>query len=377
MEEIYFTDQLIQAGFAVEYWDLSNLFFPDINFGWELERDYVIKVRDYREFEEMIAARDRNRCRFIVGIIFNGLTIKLHRILTRHNCYLIFFARIGIPTFSPHDALLKKVVKNYHNYLRPGKIKEKFLNIVNQLYNNIGLTKHYDAVFAAGHIQESRYRGVSKVIPINFYDYDRYLCVKDNPSRLIPYDYCVFLDDNLAYDIDFVAFTIKTVTAKLYYQSLCAFFDRLENLFKVRIVIAAHPKAEYHGNEFGDRAIIQGKTNELVKDCHFAITSYSASTSYAILYKKPIVFIYTNELIDFVSCQTIKSFANMLDASIFNIDKIHHDDDLLQANISKINHSKYEDFKYNYLTSKSTENKLSGDIFMEFLTSLHNSLRIE
>ena len=235
MEDIYFTNQLIQEGFTIEYWDLSNMFFPDINFGWELERDYVKKVRDYPEFEEMILAQDINQCLFIVGIIFNGLTIKLHRILTRNKCYLIFFARIGIPTFSRHDSLLRKVIKNYHNYLRIGKIKEKLLNIIEPIYNKIGLTKNYDIVFAAGLIQESKYSRISNVIPINFYDYDNYLCVKDNTSPIITYAYCVFLDDNLAYDIDFVAFTIKTVTAKLYYNSLCAFFDSLEKLFNLKI----------------------------------------------------------------------------------------------------------------------------------------------
>lgn len=374
IEDIFFIDQLRQERFFIEYWDLSNIFFPNINFAWELERDYVKKVRDYAEFEEMILAQDMKRCLFIVCITFNGLTIKLQRILTTNNCYLIFLARIGLPTFSRHDSLLKKVIKNYRNYLRFGKIKEKILNLIEQIYNKIGLIKNYDLVLAAGLIQKSKYNGISNVIPINFYDYDNYLCVKDDTYCIITYEYCVFLDDNLVYDIDFIAFNIKTVTATLYFKSLCAFFDSLEKLFNLKVVVAAHPKVEYQGNEFGNRDIIKGKTNELVKDCNFTITSHSASTSFAILYKKPIVFIYTNELKDLVCCQTIKQFAYILDASIFNIDTIQSEDDLLQAQISNVNSTKYEDFKYKYLTSKSTENKLSCNILLEFLNQLINSL---
>jgi len=371
MEDDFFINHLIQEGFSIEYWDLSNIFFPHINFSWEVERDYVTKIHNYAEIDDMILSQDINSCFFIVNITFSGLVIKLYRILTRYNCTLIYFDRTGLPPFSRNGSFLLMVFKNHRHYLRIEKIKKKFIDEIAIIYKKIGLIKNYDIVFAAGSVEELKYNSLSEVISINYFDYDSYLTVKYNTSRIIKNEYCVFLDDNIIYNTDFKMSNIKTVTETLYYKSLRAFFDRLENKYNLIVVIAAHPKADYKGNEFGNREIIKGKTNELVKDCNFAITHYSTSISFAILYKKPIIFIYTNELEDLIYCQTIKHYAHILGASIFNIDKIQSEDDLMQAKIINVNYSKYEDYKYKYLTSKLTENKLSSNIFLDYMNKFN------
>lgn len=373
-EEDHYLNELIQAGISIEYWDLSNIFFPDIDFVWEVKGDYIKKIHDYTELEEMILAQDIKKCFFIVMITFSGKVIKLHRILTKYKCYLIFFARSGLPAFSANESLLRKVVKNSRNYLRIDKLKQKYLTEIAMIYKRIGLIKNYDLVFAAGSVEESRYNGISKIIPINHFDYDNYLGLKDNPEQIINNEYCVFLDDNLVYDTDFKINNIKTIKPIPYFKSLCNFFDWVEKKYNLKVVIAAHPKAEYQGNEFGDRLIINDKTNELVKNCHFTIAHYSTSISYAILYNKPIIFIHTKEMKDMFYFQTIKYFANVLNANIYNINENPSEHNINEIKISNIDYSKYEDYKYKYLTSKLSENELSCNVFLQLMNKLINSL---
>lgn len=368
-EHDFYMNELIQAGIFVEYWDLTKIFFPNVKFTVEVERNYIKRFHNYAEFEDTILAQDIRKCFFIVMINFNGMVIKLYRILSKYNCYLIFFARSGLPSFSANESLLLKVVRNYRNYLRIDKIKQIFFNVIAKISQQMGLIKNYDLVFAAGSVEESRHRGLSKVIPINHFDYDNYLCVKNNPNRIINTDYCVFLDDNLVYDTDFKILNIKTVEPTSYFTSMRTFFDRVEKYFNLKVVIAAHPKAQYQGSEFGNREILKGKTNELVKDCHFAVAHYSTSVSYPVIFKKPIIFIYTSDMKQkSYFLKEIINFAKVLNQPLLNIDSVHTGEFALK----EVDIDKYEEYKFKHITSLKSESECSRDIFLKFIESYHN-----
>ena len=63
----------------------------------------------------------------------------------------------------------------------------------------------------------------------------------------------------------------------------------------------------------------------------------------------------------------IKSSANYLNASIYNVDEIT---DGNQVIIKSPNQELYESYKYSYLTSQETENKVSAEIFWSEINSL-------
>ena len=54
----------------------------------------------------------------------------------------------------------------------------------------------------------------------------------------------------ISVEIDALILNIKSVEPISYFKSLCVFFDSLEKKFNLKVVIAAHPKAEYQGTEF-------------------------------------------------------------------------------------------------------------------------------
>ena len=78
---------------------------------------------------------------------------------------------------------------------------------------------------------------------INYFDYDDFLSTKFS-QRIIPEKYCVFHDEYLPHHPDFSMLGINTVDEKLYYKDLNIFFNLIEETYKVKVVIAAHPKAE-------------------------------------------------------------------------------------------------------------------------------------
>ncbi len=371
-EEDFYVEALIQAGIPIEYWDLSKIFFPDVEFNCAIERDYVKIIYDYKLLEEMIAAQDIKKCFFITLITFNGKVIKLNRLLTTYNCFLILFARGGLPDFSVSGSLLWEVFENPRNYLTIDKLKQKCLTEIAKLYKQAGLIKNYDLVFAAGAIEQLRYQ-TSEVIPINHFDYDKYRFQEKPSAPIVVGDYCVFLDDNIAYDADFKMYNIRTVTPTRYTTSLCTYFDMIEDTHAVKVVIAAHPKSVYRGGEFGNREIIKGKTDELVRDCHFTVAHYSTSISFSILYRKPIVFTYTNEMKTMIYYQYIIAMAQVLDAQLMNIDEIIHDGEPGRETIKAINHSRYEEYKYKCLTSRNSENRSSCDVVLQTMIDLINS----
>ena len=73
-------------------------------------------------------------------------------------------------------------------------------------------------------------------------------------------------------------------------------FNYLETKYSVRMVVAAHPKSNYHGDEFGGREIIRGNTMELVKNAEFSIVHGSMSISYSVIFNKPIILAITDEM---------------------------------------------------------------------------------
>ena len=125
------------------------------------------------------------------------------------------------------------------------------------------LVKDYDIVFAAGSVAEESHKKSSKVVLVNSVDYDDYKHIRKNPSRLIDEKYCIFLDVMLPYHPDFVILGEKSIDPSLYYRNIDKFFENLENRFRLKVVIAVHPKSNYKGDCFGGRSYYQYKTCEL------------------------------------------------------------------------------------------------------------------
>jgi len=211
-----------------------------------------------------------------------------------------------------------------------------------------------------------------KCIKGNSWDYSRYVRHSGSANFKREKNYAVFLAnpgpknpyaDSFLYDAKII------LTTKNWYLSLDRFFLKLENLFGIKVIIASHPKSknEKKLNYLGSRRAYSNKTIDLVKNSKFVITSSSTSISYALLYKKPIYFIYSNELKKNPSLmKTIFFLSKLLGTNSFNIDDFFNKDLILSS--KKINKKKYIYFIKNYLTSRQ-DKKANFQIIQELIES--------
>ncbi|MCC9071728.1 hypothetical protein LNQ49_09065 [Flavobacterium sp. F-65] len=369
----YYLGECIENGLNVEYWDVTNLFFSEINF---VESNYfettVIKMSSLKELNKRLSTMDISSTFFITNINYEFRVWRLYRILTSFNCKLAFFARGMYPT--PKVKVSSKVIKLLSNF--------EFKRILNGLKNKLSIIlkkyniiKTYDFVFRAGSEGGNTFYGNTfdlkkgKVIEINYFDYDKYLNLI-NDNEVVKEDYVVFMDQYLAYHPDVAICGLKYVDADVYYTELNNFFNVIEKKYNTSVVIAAHPKAIGYktNNPFENRKIVFDKTSELVKDSKFALTHHSTAISFPILFKKPIVLLNSDELKKAMpDLYDLTNFiGDCLSAEVVNFDRFDINKELdLYVDIEKFN-----DYKYKYLSSVESENQLSSEIFIKTILKL-------
>lgn len=138
--------------------------------------------------------------------------------------------------------------------------------------------------------------------PVVFFhssNYEECLLNKDK-ERIIRDKYCVFVDQFLPYHSDLIAKGIK-IDPKQYYSRLNALFAVIEKEYNIKVVVAAHPKADYklHSECFPNNSVYYNQTCRLIKDSEFVIYHFSDSLSYVAVYKKPVLVAADQEVLAF------------------------------------------------------------------------------
>ncbi len=123
-------------------------------------------------------------------------------------------------------------------------------------------------------------------------DYERVVQAGEPPDRSGP---AVFLDEFMPFHPDWQHLGLEPpIGAEEYYAGLRGLFDRLG----VPVVIAAHPRSSYPepSRWFGPREVVTGDTCALVRRAPFVIAHMSTAVSYAVIYKKPVLFVTMDRL---------------------------------------------------------------------------------
>jgi hypothetical protein len=357
VERDWYLAELRSRGVSLAYWDVTALLLPGVHCPETPERDYVVKVGSYDRFKELIQAQDVPGTNFVLLLNYEGRFSRLFTLLTLLRCRTYFFEWGNFPIQN------RRCVSGVLNRLRqPGKLAAALANrLKSALLWKLKLVKPFDVVFTAGAVATTKHPRAGRLVQINLCDYDNYLqarCAAAPVAR----PYAVFLDINLAFQTDLKILGWECVDARAYGDSLCRFFAMVEQRFGVEVVIAAHPKASYGESYFGGRTILKGATPELVQDARMVISHHSTSISYAVLNQKPLLFIYT-EGMQRIYADTvvsyIKDFAGYLGQPVYNTDALKHPGEL---EVTPCDPGRYDQYKYNYLTSKESEGRLNRDI---------------
>ena len=250
IEKYLYIRDVIDAGFKVEYWDLSRIYFKDHQFKNTISDPYVRKIGSFQELKTCLRNEQLAETLFIVQVNFERRVIPLYFLLTRWGCKTAFFALV--PQLS--KGLLSKACKK------------------------IGLIKEYDLVFAVGENPRDTDQKCCQTVRINYLDYDRYQLSKNNTGRMVFGDYCVFIDEGSIFNEDVKIAKLGHLDPGLFYTELNRFFDDIEMEYKRKVVIAAHPGIKYDKEIFHGREVYEGKTCDLVKDCQCVVSLASCAS---------------------------------------------------------------------------------------------------
>lgn len=200
------------------------------------------------------------------------------------------------------------------------------------------------------------------------FDYDLYLNLRDRKgTRSKPY--AVFLDQNLAYHSDLVYNGIKSsVTAGKYYPSLLAFFDMFERVTGIDVIFSAHPRSRYDLRPYllSGKVPVQGATAELIRDADVVLSHDSTAISFAILWRKPMIFLTSNELKRSLHGFEIELFSNLLEAPLVNIDNLNELNIDLTAWMG-FDEGAYSDYQKKYIKMPGTPELPVWEIFSDYV----------
>ena len=371
-EDDFYFKTILQHGLTVEYWDVSKMFHKKTN-APEVKNESFVKVFvSYKQLKDELTRY--KKALFIFHINYYAKVYNLFRLFSKQNVQTAFFARGAIPFPLVNQSIAKRFFGKFTAFKNKQYLKKAVLNQLALLAKKTGFIQPFTHVFYAGSeslpvIGYGYIYGLEKshLVPVNSFDYDKYFLLKDQTQSLINEPYCVFLDVYLPFHPDFDLLNIPKVNATSYYTSLNNFFDFIEHTYNMKVIIAAHPKSNYeNSNVYKDRTILKYKTAELIQQSEFVITHASTSISFAVLFEKPIIFTYNEEIKKVYrhgQYSQILHFANILKATCVNMDQRQ-----LSFEILSVDKLAYHQYKYKYLTNPESEGKLSEDIFGKFLS---------
>jgi hypothetical protein len=313
----------------------------------------------------------------IINKFFNNTTQKDSKVL----------GIIGgsIPNFFNHTSIQKFYfffifiiyIFKYKKFSIITRSLTKFLIIyfksLNKKYRNYNFS--YDYVLCDSDISEKsadRYFNNSKKIYVHYKDYERHLLQSNNSQS--QNNYAVFLDeaifnhpDNFEIQPDNLSNLKKNIN--LYFKDLNKFFYNYECHNSSRIIIAAHPKGflnfDYE-NYFSRRKIIRNNSYELIKKSQLVFAHSSSSVAYAVMLKKPIIFLNSHLMFDIGYFSKILSFSIETGGKMIDI----NNDNIDYNNLVNQNFSLYKNYLNKFVKSSKSKNKYIWDIVGSKLNNL-------
>lgn len=338
-------EYFLAKGYDVEVMDVHHILLPgykekvNIDY-WTFDKHY--EPRDINEVIDRVKQLDQNDFIFFY-IAGNDAVYLLNTLKANTSAKFMTYVGGSIPVstvFCRYTSMLKNALIHIVKALIPK-------------YKDIPFETDF---FISGSPKDEKIYPYligkkTKLIKSNSRDYD--LCL-----ATVGYEYekpyCVFLDTDVIDASDYVIFGDDPAKdSQAYLNKIIRFFKWIEEKFVIDVIIAAHPKSRlFYGKDTIDGIkIVHQQSASLVKNSQFVLTEGTTAISYAVFFKKPIVF-FTFELIHFFY-EHCCSFAKELDKKMINIDHLDVEEEkLIQDELQ--NTKKYDYYKTTYLTYSNT-----------------------
>ena len=371
----YGVEKYLNNGYDIEVCNACPIVYPDFfkkakkinTYKGNLEKIFFNK----KELKRYLKLNKKNL--FILIIHYNTKTHFIFRLISKLKINYIF----SIVNIVPSN-IEKNVEINFKKYLNIRAFFEIFNNRVSGfLKKNFQKINPPKYVIAGGlksleSPQASIINDNTNIIWTHTYDFDEYLSnFKQKNHEIINFskDFAVFIDapSPLIKHDALIPGISSPLTAKIYFPSLCRFFDKIEKDLNLEVIIAAHPKSNHpeKPDYFGYRKVFNRMTIDLVKHSKLVINRNSTAINFAILYSKPIIFHTSKEILShFVMTNQINTMARLLNKMPINIDNFEN---FNFKNELHINKDLYNNYANQYIKNPTSKNDYSWNIIMDEL----------
>ena len=361
----------------VKVHDMTNVLYSDTRmaFPGALKDNRVVEYNSFKKWKEDFRKilKESNSKLLVLNFVkinsFFSFLVNLE--LKKSKIKVIEHSSTQHPMFKIDLSISILIRKLFICIRNPETVKFFFSSKIFKLFGNIlNLFPIYSIKSGSEGFPNHYYKKNIKVIEGNSYDYSMYLNEKKNSFHTIKDDYALFLEtpgplfhgDNIITGLDMR----EVFTVENWFPPLRNFFDHLENLLKLKVKIAPHPKSKHKKfpDYYGNREVIDEKLVTAAGFTKVLISRNSAGLSFGVFYKKPIIMVISNELKSYDSeNNTSNSFAQELGVEPFNINEPFDSKKILKS--LEFNNLKYEECKSKYLTSRKDEKpnyKIIGDL---------------
>ena len=258
---------------------------------------------------------------------------------------------------SPLDnkSFLKKFLFRTSNYLKKIIVDLFFVKFDYYLIPGLSVFKNYN-------INEESDKAIKTVS----LDYDKSIQLNKINIK-VSKNYSVFIDQDFPNHIDHkIKKRQPQISENEYFPLLSNFFNKYETIYDTKVIIAAHPKSSTKFENFFKQEILHGYTSELIRDSNEVFAHYSTAISFAVIFKKPIIFLTSNNLKKSRVGKGIVDYSNLLNSPLVNMDEFICNPKEIEK---KINEKKYNSFYSQFIKCSEINNKSSWEIFSDFLES--------
>jgi len=236
-------------------------------------------------------------------------------------------------------------------------------------YKSLKLLNKYliDLVIVTGrdyYYQRSLVDSVKNILYSHTYDYNTYNKLKKKTNH--PKKYFLYIDQNFINHPDFYIKKRRPFVDQKFYTDLEIFFSKIEKKYKIPVKIAIHPKTTVENNIFTNRKrISKEKTSLLIKNCKHVFAHYSTAISFAVLFKKPMTFLTSNDLKKIRQGYQTKIMSKTLDSQLLNIDEKKK-----FKLMNSYNQDRYLNYKQNYVIHPKSDKKDTWILLTNYLKKL-------
>ncbi|MDW7776909.1 MAG: hypothetical protein SCH39_11335 [Methanosarcinales archaeon] len=360
---------LQKNGFDIQIWDLTPILSPEDNvvLNDPIKFDKCISFANLEDFKSVASNLDSTD--FVICLVAYQLrSFPMYKVLSKRKISYCVTMNNALPSSSDNKPDILYRIKSSTNYQ---KINYIFLRIP---YKWLGI-RPARLILAGGtaSLTHNAYPIDEKteILWLHALDYDLYLHELNN-SVEVDDKTGVFLDAYLPFHPDFIrSGSPSPTTPDKYYHTICKFFEFIENNFGVHIEIAAHPRSRYedHPDYFKGRPVIRGKTVELVKRSKFVIAHDSTAVNFAVLFRKPIIFITSNQLNHGLMRLNVEAVASQFGKKSINLDESISINWEKELSIDEDVYLKYEN---KYIKKTNTQKLPFWQIFVNYIKEHDN-----